>query len=102
MIIHPAQSRNGTPRSFPRRQAVDREREYDLQLLKEEHVPLFLFRSDEPQRARLGMSTWLGAHGRRRSEPRPRRYNAPAVSCSALVAVIDTSAPTMSISNGTI
>lgn len=43
------------------RQAVGREFEYDLNLvLKEEDVPVLAFRSDEPQRARLGMSTWLG------------------------------------------
>ena len=44
------------------RQAVGGEFEYDLQLvLREAEVPVFAFRSDEPQRARLGMSTWLGA-----------------------------------------
>ncbi|MBL8747754.1 MAG: type VI secretion system baseplate subunit TssG [Planctomycetes bacterium] len=44
------------------RQAVGAEFEYDLQLVLEEaDVPVLAFRSDEPQRARLGMSTWLGA-----------------------------------------
>lgn len=44
------------------RQAVGAEFDYDLQLvLREDEVPVFAFRSDEPQRARLGMSTWLGA-----------------------------------------
>lgn len=48
------------------RQSVGCEFEYDVQLvLKEADVPVLAFRSDEPQRARLGMSTWLGArlHG---------------------------------------
>jgi len=44
------------------RQAIGGEFDYDLQLvLQAQEVPVFAFRSDEPQRARLGMSTWLGA-----------------------------------------
>lgn len=44
------------------RQAVGGEFEFDLQLvLAEADVPVLVFRGDEPQRARLGMSTWLGA-----------------------------------------
>lgn len=44
------------------RQAVGAGLDYDLQLVLREHeVPVLAFRSDEPQRARLGMSTWLGA-----------------------------------------
>jgi len=44
------------------RQAVGGEFDYDVQLVLREHeVPVFAFRSDEPERARLGMSTWLGA-----------------------------------------
>lgn len=44
------------------RQAVGGEFDYDLQLLlREDEVPVLAFRSDEPQRARLGLSTWLGA-----------------------------------------
>ena len=48
------------------RHGVGGEFEYDLQLvLEEKDVPVLAFRGDEPQRARLGMSTWLGArlHG---------------------------------------
>lgn len=46
------------------RQSVGGEFEYDVQLvLKEAEVSVLTFRSDEPQRARLGMSTWLGARG---------------------------------------
>lgn len=44
------------------RQAVGGEFDYDLQLvLREAEVPVFAFRGDQPERARLGMSTWLGA-----------------------------------------
>lgn len=44
------------------RQATGGEFDYDLQLvLREAEVPVLTFRADAPERARLGMSTWLGA-----------------------------------------
>jgi type VI secretion system protein ImpH len=47
------------------RQAVGTEFDYDLQvLLREQEVPRLMFRHDDPQRTRLGMSMWLGERER--------------------------------------
>lgn len=44
------------------RQATGGEFDYDLQLvLREDSVPVLTFRPGEPERSRLGLSTWLGA-----------------------------------------